>query len=74
MNMLHGLKRIFFGQPDHTYTVTGLADDYLDEASLDELVDYNLTLGATIDALRERRRKVKAVIDARIAERDAKKD
>ncbi len=72
--MLHGLKRIFFGQPDHVYTATELADDYLDEASLDELVDYNLTLGADIDALRERRRKVKAVIDARIAERDAKKD
>lgn len=72
--MLHGLKRIFFGQPGHTYTATELADDYLDEASLDELVDYNLTLGATVDALRERRRKVRAVIDARIAERDAKKD
>lgn len=72
--MLHGLKRIFFGQPDNTYTATELADDTLAEASLEELVDYNLTLGADIDELRERRRKVKAAIDARIAERDAKKD
>jgi len=72
--MLHGLKRIFFGQPDHTYTPTGLTDEGLAEASLEELVDHSLTLGATIDALREQRRKVKAVIDARIAERDAKKD
>lgn len=72
--MLHGLKRIFFGQPGHTYTATELADDALAEASLDELVDYSLTLGSDIDELRERRRKVKAAIDARIAERDAKKD
>lgn len=72
--MLHGLKRIFFGQPDHTYTPTGLTDDALAEASLEELVDYSLTLGADIDELRERRRKVKTHLDARIAERDAKKD
>lgn len=72
--MLHGLKRIFFGQPDHTYTPTGLTDEDLAGASLEELVDHSLTLGATIDELRERRRKVKTHIDARIAERDAKKD
>lgn len=72
--MLHGLKKMFFGQPDHDYTATEVSDSRLVEASLDELVNYSLTLGADIDELRERRRKVKSVIDQRIAERDAKKD
>lgn len=72
--MLHGLKKLFFGQPDHDYTATEIGDSLLAEASLEQLVDYSLTLGADSDALRERRRKVKAAIDQRIAERDARKD
>lgn len=61
------IKRIFWGQPEHAQVAQPSTAEH---ATLDELVQANIELGREIDALRERRRLLKARIDALHAERD----
>lgn len=69
--MLERLKRALWGQPDHQPLAPPSAAP---DATLDELVQTNIDLGAQIDDLREQRRVLKARIDGLIAERDAPKE
>lgn len=61
--MLQGLKKLFFGQPDHNDEGLPFDDAALDGASLDELIQMNIELGRQIDELREKRKALKALID-----------
>lgn len=70
--MLQGLKKLFFGQPDHEDE--GLPfDEALEGVSLDDMVQMNIELGRQIDELREKRRMLKARIDPILLEIAARK-
>jgi len=66
--MLQGLKRLFFGQPAHHDAGLPYDEEMLGVTPLHELVQMNIELGRQIDALREKRKQVKARIDPLLIE------
>lgn len=56
--MLHGLKKLFFGQPEHYDEPVAL--DTLDGATEQELILANIELGRQIDAIRGKRKAIHA--------------
>jgi len=60
---LYGLKRLFFGQPDHNDPPVEVAD-LPAEPTQEDLILANIELGRRIDAIRAQRK----AIHARLAE------